>query len=130
MARPDSYTGPAVETVLKELKMDKSQIESFCKQLLDKCLLNEQVALDRVSIFQKNEKVDGTLTQAVVDYLSAGGKHKQLEMRDFMAQMNKVKIAPEQANLKLAASFVEWSVQKITQEVENCIEGDITIKNS
>ena len=50
-------------------------------------------------------------------------------MRDFMAQMNKVKIAPEQANLIMAANFVEWSVQKITQEVENCIEGEISIKN-
>lgn len=72
------------------------------------------------------------MSQAVVDYLKggAGGQVQNLEMRDFMAQMNKVKIAPEQANLKMAANFVEWSVQKITQEVENCIEGAISIKNA
>ena len=29
----------------------------------------------------------------------------------------------------MAANFVEWSVSKITQEVENCIEGEISIKN-
>ena len=46
-----------------------------------------------------------------------------------MANVNRVKIGPEQTNLKHAASFVEWTVSKITQEVENCIESEIAMKN-
>ena len=72
IGKPDGYTGPAIETVLKELKMDKTQIEAFCKSFLDKNLPKDQVSLDRVSIFQKAEKVDGPLSQAVVDYLMGG----------------------------------------------------------
>ena len=46
-------------------------------------------------------------------------------MQDFMNQVNKVKIAPEIANIKTAASFTDWSFKKVIKEVEDCIEGDI-----
>ena len=68
------------EFVTKELKMDDVANRNFINTLLPKYL--EKVDLTKVSIFLKNEKVDGAMTQAVVDYLAKDGQ--QLEMRDFV----------------------------------------------
>lgn len=46
-----------------------------------------------------------------------------------MAKVNKVKIDAEIKNIKVASSFTEWSFKKIVKEVEECIEGDLTIKH-
>ena len=47
-----------------------------------------------------------------------------------MNKVNKVKIEPELLNMKVAASFTEWSFKKIIREIEDCIEGDIKMKHS
>jgi nucleosome binding factor SPN SPT16 subunit len=50
-------------------------------------------------------------------------------MQDFMAKVNKVKIEAEIKNIKLASAFTEWSFKKVVKEVEECIEGDLTMKH-
>ena len=90
-------------------------------------LLQKYVPGNKVGLYQQNDKVDGNLTQTVVDAL---GKYQVSEMNDFMNLAHKTKIEPEIANTKIAASFVEWSMKKMIKEIEYCIEGDIQIKHS
>ena len=118
MAKPKDYHGPVIELVTKELKMDDEANRNFISTLMPKYLSSTD--LSKVAIFQKNEKVDGAMTQAVVDFLAKGGE--QLEMRDFMHLMSRVKIEPEVQNLKMASKFVEWSVKNVIQEIENAID--------
>ena len=47
-----------------------------------------------------------------------------------MNLVHKSKIGIEQKNAKIASQFVEWSVKKIIGEIENCIEGELKVKNS
>jgi hypothetical protein len=109
MVKPKDYKGPSIEFVTKELKMDDQANRNFVNELLPKYL--NDIDLGKIAIFQKNEKVDGAMTQAVVDFLAKGGQ--QLEMRNFMEQMGRVKIDPEITNLKMASRFVEWSVKNV-----------------
>jgi len=50
-------------------------------------------------------------------------------MQEIMDKVNKVKIPAEIANLKIAASFTEWSFKRVIKELEDCIEGDIQLKH-
>lgn len=43
--------------------------------------------------------------------------------------VNRVKIQPEIANLRIASSFTEWTFKKLIRELEDCIENDIKIKH-
>ena len=60
MSKPADYRGPVFEFVTKELKMDDAANRNFINTLLPKYL--ENVDSSKVSIFLKNEKVDGAMT--------------------------------------------------------------------
>lgn len=47
-----------------------------------------------------------------------------------MRQVNKVKIEPEIANLRVASHFAEWSFKKLIRDLESCIENDIKTKHN
>lgn len=51
-------------------------------------------------------------------------------MKDFMNQVNKVKIPAEIKNIRTASSFVEWSCKKMIQEVEKRLESDVKARHS
>ena len=60
---------------------------------MSKYLARNQVDFNKVAIFKKNESIDGALSKSVVNYLTESGDlSKLIEMREFMAQLNKVKI--------------------------------------
>jgi nucleosome binding factor SPN SPT16 subunit len=82
----------------------------------------------KVGMFLKNEQEDGDLSTTLIARLKHCGSNI-LEMQAFMNKVNKIKIGPEISNLKVAASFTEWSFKKVIKELEESIEGDITIKH-
>jgi len=50
-------------------------------------------------------------------------------MQAFMNKVNKVKIQPELDNLRVAASFTDWSFKKVIKELEDSIEEDKPVKH-
>lgn len=90
-------------------------------------MLKTYVTGKKVAIFQKNEKPDGPLSEIVMDRL---GRYEVLEMKNFMDVVNKVKIAAELKNIKVASAFVEFSLKRMTKELKNCIEGDIKLRHN
>lgn len=72
MNKWEDYDGPPIELVTKELKMNDEANRAFVSSLMPKYLGGTD--LSKVAIFQKNEKVDGAMTQAVVDFLEKGGQ--------------------------------------------------------
>lgn len=83
----------------------------------------------KAAIFQKGEKIDGPLAQSLYNQLSKKSFVLQ-EMKEFMDQVGKVKIASEIKNVKVAAAFAEFSIRRMTKELKNCIEGDIKLRHS
>jgi hypothetical protein len=75
-------------------------------------------------MFLKNEEEDGDLTKTLVERIKANGS-TIIEMQPFMNKVNKVKIDPEIANLRLASTFTEWSFKKCIRELEDTIENDV-----
>jgi hypothetical protein len=55
---------------------------------------------------------------------------KKIEMKDFMDKVHQVKIEAELKNMKIAASFVEWTFKNIVNEVEDIIDGEKQVKHS
>jgi nucleosome binding factor SPN SPT16 subunit len=54
----------------------------------------------------------------------------QVEMKEFMDKVHMVKIEQEMKNMKVAASFVEWTFGEIINEVEDIVDGEKLIKHS
>lgn len=50
-------------------------------------------------------------------------------MATIMAKVNRSKIEPEIANLKVASSFTEWTFKKLIKDLEGFIEKDVQIKH-
>lgn len=48
----------------------------------------------------------------------------QVEMKEFMDKVHMVKIEQEMKNMKVAASFVEWTFGEIINEVEDIVDGE------
>lgn len=82
-----------------------------------------------MAIYQKNEDIDGPLSEALMGCLKSGGYQVQ-EMKDFMNHVNKVKIPIEVQNIRTASSFVEWSYKKMIAEIEKRLENDIKARHS
>ena len=60
---------------------------------MGKYLAQNSVDSSKIAIFKKNESVDGPLSKSVINYITGSGDlGKLMEMRDFMAQVNKVKV--------------------------------------
>ena len=53
-----------------------------------------------------------------------------VEMSDFFADVQKVKLAGEQQNMQMAANLTTWTFEKIVQEIEDIIEEDKKVKHS
>ena len=53
-----------------------------------------------------------------------------LEMKNFMDVVNKVKIPVEIKNIRVASAFAEFSLKRITKELKNCIEGDVSLRHN
>ena len=81
------------------------------------------------SIFQKGEKIDGPLSQSLFDQLKKKSFELQ-EMKTFMDVVNKVKIPAEIKNIKVASAFAEFSLKRMTKELKNCIEGDVSLRHN
>lgn len=124
MKTPENYEGPAIQVVLKDTKLDAAQLSTFVDSLL-----NENLPGKNVAIYQKNEELDGPLSEALMGRLKAN-QFKLQEMKDFMNHVNKVKIQAEIKNIRTASSFVEWSCRKMIQEVEKRLESDIKARHS
>ena len=122
MVKPSSYEGPAIEIVLKDQKADKEQTQAIVEEVL-----KTHISGKKVAIFQKNEKLDGPLSECVLEYAK---RYELQEMKSFMDQVNKVKISSELKNIKVAAAFVEFSLRRMTKELKNCIEGDIKLRHN
>ena len=82
-----------------------------------------------IGAFQK-DKIDGDLTQMVLQYLEEVRKVTIIEMSTFIEEVSRVKLECEQKNMKIAGKFTEWTFKKIAGEVENIIEDDKNIKHS
>jgi len=124
MQRPENYDGPAISVVLKDTKLEPEQLNGFIDTLLTDNLPGKNVA-----IYQKNDELDGPLSEALMGRLKSK-QFKLSEMKDFMNHVNKVKIPAEVQNIRTAASFVEWSCKKMITEVEKCLENDIKVRHS
>ena len=122
MPKPLDYKGPELLFVLKDSK------EENLAGLLDNMLLKYISGGNKIAMFQKNEEEDGDLSRTLVERIKSNN-FSLFEMQDFMNKVNRTKIAPEIKNLKVAASFTEWSFKKLIGELEDCIEGDIKIKH-
>jgi len=66
MTKPQGYEGPSIEIVLKDQKAEKEQTKAIVDDLLE-----THVSGTKVSIFQKNEKTDGPLSECVVELMAA-----------------------------------------------------------
>ena len=66
MKAPANYDGPAIQVVLKDTKLDPGQLSTFVNSLL-----NENLPGKNVAIYQKNEDVDGPLSEALMASLKA-----------------------------------------------------------
>lgn len=62
MKTPDHYDGPAIQVVLKDTKLEPGQLTSFVADLLKQHLPGKNVA-----IYQKNEDLDGPLSETVMN---------------------------------------------------------------
>ena len=120
--KPADYQGPPMEIILKPTNADNVQ------QIIDDMLSKNVTTGKKIGMFMKGEQEDGDLTKTLIERTKALGFTIH-EMQEFMNQVNKVKIAPEITNIKIAANFTDWSFKKVIKEVEDCIEGDIQIKH-
>jgi nucleosome binding factor SPN SPT16 subunit len=125
MKKPEGYSGPEIQIVLKDSKMAPDQL----KDLLTKLIKENLPAGGKVAIFQKNEKVDGPLTQTLLDCLKEG-RFTLTEMMETMGLISRTKIQSEIDNMKVSAAFVEWTTKKLIKEIEDNIDGGIAIKHS
>ena len=96
-------------------------------ELISNLLVNVQGK--KGSIFQKGEKIDGPLSQSLFDQLKKKSFELQ-EMKTFMDVVNKVKIPAEIKNIKVASAFAEFSLKRMTKELKNCIEGDVSLRHN
>ena len=122
MKKPSDYMGPDIEIVLKDTKADN------LSEIIDGLVSSTIGPNKKVGMFLKNEQEDGDLCTTLIQRLKNCGSDI-IEMQTFMNKVNKIKIEPELANLKIAATFTEWSFKKVIKELEDSIEGDITIKH-
>ena len=79
-------------------------------------------------MFKKTDEVDGDLTKTLIERVGENGM-QLTEMQEFMDRVNRVKIFEEIKNVKIAASFTEWSFKKLMRELEDCIENDTKVKH-
>ena len=123
MKKPEGYDGPSIEIVLKDQKADKDEIDRIVQETLKQNIVGKKVA-----IFQKNEQLDGPLSESVMGVLEKN--FEPIEMKDFMSTVHRVKIDEEVRNIKVAAAFVEFSLRRMTKELKNCIESDIKMRHN
>ena len=96
MTKPVGYDGPSIEIVLKDQKADKDEIDRIVQETLKQNIVGKKVA-----IFQKNEQLDGPLSESVMGVLEKN--FEPIEMKDFMSTVHRVKIDEEVRNIKVAA---------------------------
>ncbi len=53
-----------------------------------------------------------------------------VEMKELMDRVHMIKIEEEVKNMKVAASFVEWTFSEIINEIEDIVDGEKQIKHS
>ena len=111
LRKPDDYSGPPIEIILKDSKADN------LSEFVDNMLTSNLRSGDRVGMFQKNEEVDGDLSKILIERVNAN-KFQLTEMQEFMDRVNKTKIYEEIQNLRIAGSFTEWSFRKLIKELE------------
>jgi hypothetical protein len=114
MKKPDDYAGPVVEIIQKDSKSEN--LNEFIDDLLTKNITKG----NNVAMFKKTDEVDGDLTKMLIERISANNL-KLTEMQEFMDRVNRVKIYEEIQNVKVAASFTEWSFKKLIRELEDCM---------
>ena len=64
---PEGYTGPELEIVLKDAKMEPDRMKEFVSDLLGKHI----PAGKRVGLYQQVDKIDGNLTELVINKLTS-----------------------------------------------------------
>lgn len=106
----------------------KDSKEENLSGLIDSLLQSNVPSKGKIAIFQKNEKEDGDLSKTLIERIGSNN-FEMTEMQDVMNVVNRVKIQPEIANLRVASLFNEWVFKKLIREVEDCIENDIQIKH-
>ena len=121
MKKPEGYSGPEIEIVVKDSKADN------LAEIIDN-LLKSNISGKKIAMYQKNEEVDGDLTKTLISRVNHNG-YELSEMKEFMDRVNKVKIEEEIDNIKIAANFTEWSFKKLIAELENCIDKDAAVKH-
>lgn len=124
MKTPENYEGPAIKVELKDTKLDPPQLSAFVDNLLRSHMTGKNV-----SIYQKNEDLDGPLSEALMGRLKSNNYNLQ-EMKDFMNHVNKLKIPAEVQNIRTASSFVVWSCSRMIKEVEKRLVSDIKARHS
>ena len=120
---PAGYSGPSLEIMIRDMKTEP--IPGFVKRVMDVV----PAGVTKFGSFLK-DKIDGDLSQAVMQYLEGERKASLVEMSTFLEEASKVKIDCEQNNMKVAGKFIEWTFKKIANEVENVIEEDKKVKHS
>lgn len=90
MRKPEGYSGPELEIVVKDSKLAPEQY----KELLTKIVAGAIPSGTKVGLFQKNDKVDGPLTQSLLDVLQ-DNKNPLGEMMDVMGHVCKTKLVEE-----------------------------------
>lgn len=119
---PEGYNGPKLEFILKDNK------EENLTGLIDSMLESNVPSKGKIGIFQKNEQEDGDLSKTLVERINENN-YQLVEMAEIMNKVNRVKIAPEIANIRIASHFTEWSFKKLIRDLEDCIENDVKIKH-
>lgn len=121
MQKPEGYTGPEIEVILKESKCENLQ------EIVDD-LLKKNITGSKIGMFLKNDQEDGDLTKTVIERIGANN-FERVEMQDFMNKVNKIKIAPEITNIRTASAFTEWTFEKVVKELEDSIEQERPMKH-
>ena len=122
MQVPEGYTGPSLQVMSRNLKQE--EVPVFVRRVMAEVPQDVQ----KVAVFQ-NDKFDGELSQKVFDGFQERGT-EMVEMSDFFADVQKVKLAGEQQNMQMAANLTTWTFEKIVQEIEDIIEEDKKVKHS
>ena len=122
MQVPEGYSGPSLQVMSRNLKQE--EVPVFVRRVMAEVPQDVQ----KVAVF-KNDKIDGELSQKVFDEFQERGS-EMVEMSDFFADVQKVKLAGEQQNMQMAANLTTWTFEKIVQEIEDIIEEDKKVKHS
>ena len=120
MTPPQTYKGPKVEYIHKEVKADPKVVSDQIVEALK--------GSQNLAVFTEDE-VDGALTKEVLDQM-AGKLGALQEGSRLFDQMQMIKTQPQLENSKPAKALLEMSYKEIINQIEEILDEDAQVKHN